>query len=78
MYQNGLPHYNDEPLPAKACVVNFELGGSCQEGGQPLSLLPVQTTPHYHHPLHQYVRTKVWGAPPIARYPPGTQRGDLS
>ena len=40
-----------------------------------LSKAPRTTTPH------QYVRTKVsgWGgAPPIARYPPGTQRGDLS
>ena len=43
--------YNDELLLAKALVVNFELVGSCQGGGQQLSLLPVPTSPeHYHLP----------------------------
>ena len=53
--------YNDEPLLAKALVVNFELVGSCQGGGQRLSLLPVPTSPeHYHLPPTHRPTTNMW------------------
>ena len=56
-------HNNNEPLLAKARVVNFELGGSCQGGGQPLSLLPVQSSPRYPRPICENKGLGVGGAP---------------
>ena len=42
-------------------MVNFELGGSCQEGGQRLSLLPVQSTPRHHYPHPPICENKGFG-----------------
>ena len=76
---NVSEHNNNEPLLAKARVVNFELGGSCQGGGQPLSLLPVQSSPRYYpSPICENKGLRVGGCSPIARDPLGTQWGDLS